>query len=220
MYKKISHILSEWRRIQPFLFLTIVLSITSCDEKSNGTYDNRYGNIGDENAPTWDEIMTDSIAEEKNVSEECAAVCNDLDAATYELENVKSPAALMSPKKRYIKAVAALDEQINSYNSKEKSTVAEYKKKADKAYAEACLQFEVPASSVIANLNELLKDIDKVKNIQDMYRYEEGRLGTLRYLDDIHLCVEHDSKSIPEVKRLAFRLKNKYDSKKHEIGMK
>ena len=53
-----------------------------------------------------------------------------------------------------------------------------------------------------------------------MNRYEENRLGVLRNLDNVYLCVEQNDKGIPEVKRLSQALKSKYESKKHELGLK
>ena len=60
-----------------------------------------------------------------------------------------------------------------------------------------------------------------MKNTQDMYRFEDCRLGVLRNLENVYLCVEQkDSKGISEVKRLSLVLKSKYDAKRHEVGMK
>ena len=72
----------------------------------------------------------------------------------------------------------------------------------------------------VDNLNDYLKAIDKVQTKQDLIHYEEGRLGVLRNLDNIHLCVVQTDRNIPEVKRLAMTLKSKYETKQHELGMK
>ena len=205
----------------PYLLAILVLTMTSCDEKKNNggmsgdTYLEEY-----EQTPTWEELLADSIVEKEHVGKECGVICNNLDIATDRLTHVLSPEGLISAKKQYILATTNLSNDMQGLSGQEKSLVQTYKATADKAYRQACQEYEVPADGVIANLKDLIRDIDKVNTKQEMSRYEECRLGVLRNLDNVYLCVEQNSKSIPEVKRLAQTLKSKYESKQHELGIK
>lgn len=204
----------------PYLLVALVLTMTSCEEKKNGgmsgeTYLEEY-----EQTPTWEELLADSIVEKEHVGKECGVICNNLDIATDRLTHVLSPEGLISAKKQYILATTNLSNDMQGLSGQEKSLVQTYKATADKAYRQACQEYEVPADGVIANLKDLIRDIDKVNTKQEMSRYEECRLGVLRNLDNVYLCVEQNSKSIPEVKRLAQALKSKYESKQHELGIK
>ena len=187
----------------PYLLVALVLTMTSCEEKKNGgmsgeTYLEEY-----EQTPTWEELLADSIVEKE-----------------HRLTHVLSPEGLISAKKQYILATTNLSNDMQGLSGQEKSLVQTYKATTDKAYRQACQEYEVPADGVIANLKDLIRDIDKVNTKQEMSRYEECRLGVLRNLDNVYLCVEQNSKSIPEVKRLAQTLKSKYESKQHELGIK
>lgn len=217
------HIIIFMRNLKkslPYLLVALVLTMTSCEEKKNGgmsgeTYLEEY-----EQTPTWEELLADSIVEKEHVGKECAVICNNLDIATDRLTHVLSPEGLISAKKQYILATTNLSNDMQGLSGQEKSLVQTYKATADKAYRQACQEYEVPADGVIANLKDLIRDIDKVNTKQEMSRYEECRLGVLRNLDNVYLCVEQNSKSIPEVKRLAQTLKSKYESKQHELGIK
>ena len=200
--------------------LCVCLVLASCDEKKNGgmsgdTYLEEY-----EKSPSWEELLADSIVEKEHVGKDCAVICNNLDIATDRLTHVLSPEGLITAKKKYIVATTNLSNDMKGLSGEEKALVQSYRTEADKAYKEACQKYEVPASGVIANLNDMLKGIEKVHSVQDMYRFEESRLGVLRNLDNVHLCVEHNDKSIPEVKRLALALKSTYEGKQHELGIK
>ena len=200
--------------------LLVAGMMVSCDDKKNGglngeTYLEEY-----EKTPSWEELLADSIVEKEHVGKECAVICNNLDIATDRLTHVLSPEGLISAKKQYILATTNLSNDMQGLSGQEKSLVQTYKATADKAYRQACQEYEVPADGVIANLKDLIRDIDKVNTKQEMSRYEECRLGVLRNLDNVYLCVEQNSKSIPEVKRLAQTLKSKYESKQHELGIK
>jgi len=201
--------------------LLVAGMMVSCDDKKNGglngeTYLEEY-----EKTPSWEELLADSIVEKEHVGKECGVVCNNLDIATDRLTHVLSPEGLISAKKMYIVATQNLSSDTKGMTAHELAMVKSHKADADKAYGEVCRKYEVPASGVIANLNDLLKGIDKVRNTQDMYRYEDCRLGVLRNLENVYLCVEQkDTKGISEVKRLSLALKSKYEAKKHELGQK
>ncbi len=208
------------RKVFLHMFVAIALIMVSCEDKKNGNLNSDTSLEEFEKTPSWEELLADSIVEKEHVGKECAVICNNLDIATNRLSNVLSPDGLISAKKIYFAATTNLANDTQGLSSQEKSAVQNHKQEADEAFSKACRAYEVPASGVIANLNNLIKGIDKVKTAQDMSRFEDCRLGMLRNLDYIYLCVEQNSKSIPEVKRLAQTLKSKYESKKHELGLK
>ena len=211
----------DMKKTLPCLLAVLMLVMTACEEKKKEGLDSDTFLEEYEKAPTWEELYADSIAEKENVGKECAVICNNLDIARDRLTRVLSPNGLISAKKMYLVATTNLSNDIQGLTSQEKSLVQEYKTEADKAYKMACREFEVPASGVIANLNNLINGIDQVHTAQDMDRYESGRLGVLRDLDNLYLCVEqNDTRNISEVKRLAQTLKSKYESKQHELGIK
>ena len=213
--------MQNMKKSLPYLLVILMLTMTSCEEKKNNgsmsgdTYLEEY-----EQTPTWEELLADSIVEKEHVGKECAVICNNLDIATDRLTHVLSPEGLITAKKQYILATTNLSADMQGLTAQEKALVKTYKATADKAYREACQEYEVPANGVIANLNDMIRGIDKVQTKQDMSRFEDCRLGVLRNLDHVYLCVEQNSKSIPEVKRLAQTLKSKYESKQHELGIK
>jgi len=204
----------------PYILFILLLTMVSCEDKKNGglngnTYLEEY-----EKTPTWEELYADTIAEKEHVSKDCGVICNNFDIATDRLKNVLSPQALISAKKIYNLANDNLANNIKGLTADEKTLVQTYKTEADKAYHTACQAYEVPASGVIANLNELIKGIEKVHSKSDMVHYEENRLSILRNLDYIHLCVDQNDRGISDVKRLAQTLKSKYEDKQHELGIK
>lgn len=210
----------KYLKLTPIIVLLAVMMV-SCEDKKKGELNGESYLEEYEKTPTWEELLADSIVEKEHVGKECGVVCNNLDIATDRLTHVLSPDGLISAKKMYIVATANLSNDTKGMTAHELSMVKNHKADADKAYGEACRKYEVPASGVIANLNDMIKGIDKVKNTQDMYRFEDCRLGVLRNLENVYLCVEQkDSKGISEVKRLSLVLKSKYDAKRHEVGMK
>ncbi len=219
------------KRILPYLLLTSILAMTACDEKKDdkgvsifGYY--LYGTPIDI-LNQGSKVMVLAIGMTLVIATggidisvgavgaiSGAVFVKVLDAFGLDRISVGSIACGLV-------AAIAVTIVFTLFNGTLVSMVKSHQAEADKAYRKACQEYEVPASGVIANLNDMIKGIDKVKTTQDMYRYESGRLGVLRNLDHVHLCVEqNDKKNISEVKRLALTLKNLYESKKHELGMK
>lgn len=223
-FKK-TYIMSEhriMRNIQgalPFLVLAFLLMLTACENKNDKRQGNDPFQTEIEEYPTYEELMRDSIAEKEQVGEACATTCSKLQQLVEELQNVQSPDALIKAKKQYLTVTASFNSDLNQLSEEEKKVATNYKTEADDIYQKVCQAYEVPANGVIENLNNLLKRIDGVKTKQELYRFQDCRLGMLRGLDDIHLCVEHNSRQIPEVRRLAQSLKSKYQAKKQEFGI-
>ena len=200
------------------LFIFASCNSTSPEKAKGDAINDEYERM-EENMPTAETIAYDSIAEKEHIDTESAAICLEFSRLVEKLEEVKSPDGLISAKKEYAAALSALNGQMNTLNDKDKTAVLNYKKEAEAAYAQACKNYEIPASGVIANLNNLIRRIDQVKTKEELDRFQSSRLGMLRGLDDIYLCVEHNSPQISEVKRLAQSLKSKYSSKRHEFGL-
>ena len=201
-----------------YLLIAILLASSCTSQQKDGLPSD--GNAIEEEAyPTTDEILRDSIAKKEDVSNECATICQRMIQTEEMLSAVKSPDALISAKKEYLTLTASLNKGLAGITTQEQSVINAYKANLDNTYTAICREYEIPASGVIANLNNLISRIDKVRTKSELLRFQEARIGMLRKLDDIHLCVEHNSNRIAEVKRLAQTLKTKYESKKHELGV-
>lgn len=208
------------RIIPTLLLLSILVSCNSSSpEKTKGDAINEEYERMEENMPTAESIAYDSIAEKECIDTESAAICHEFSRLVDKMKEVKSPDGLISAKKDYATGLTALNSQMNTLNEHDKTVVLDYKKEAEAAYTQACKSYEIPASGVIANLNNLIRRIDQVKTKEELDRFESSRLGMLHRLDDIYLCVEHNSSQIAEVKRLAQTLKSKYSAKRHELGL-
>ena len=203
----------------PYLMLAAALLLTACEPTKKRDGSDAF-NHDDDDLPTAEEVMYDSIAEQKHISVESAAVCHDFDEVVTQLNNVKSPEALIIAKKTYAVALASLNAEQASLSANDKAVLDKSKKEAEEAYQKACRAYEVPAAGVLANLKNLIERLDQIKTKPEFYRFQDCRRGMLNGLDDIHLCVEHNSKQIPEIKRLAQSLKSKYQAKKQELDVK
>ena len=206
----------------PTLIIPISILVScnsSSPEKAKGEAINEEYERMEENMPTAESLAYDSIAEKEHINTESAAICHEFSRLVNKLKDVKSPDGLISAKKDYAAGLTTLNGQMSTLNDNDKTAVLNYKKEAEAAYAQACKNYEIPASGVIANLNNLIRRIDQVKTKEELDRFQSSRLGMLHGLDDIYLCVEHNSPRIAEVKRLAQTLKSKYSAKRHEFGL-
>ena len=95
------------KKTLPYLLAILVLMMASCEEKQNKNTGNTYLEEY-EKAPTWEELLADSIVEKEHVGKECAVICNNFDIATSRLTEVLSPEGLISAKKQYILAIETL----------------------------------------------------------------------------------------------------------------
>ena len=106
------------KKTLPYLLLTSILAMTACDEKkgdkglNSDTYLEEY-----EKAPSWEELLADSIEVKEHVGKECAVICNNLDIATDRLTHVLSPDGLISAKKMYLMATNNLSNDMKGLNS-------------------------------------------------------------------------------------------------------
>lgn len=207
----------RWKTL-PFLALAILLLLSACENKPAFKPDNPF-EYTEEDLPTEEEVAYDNIMEKEHVERATAILCDELTQVTEQLNDVKSPTSIIKAKKAYLNALASLQHDMENLSEDDKKVIRTYQATAEAAYNQACRNYEIPASGVIENLKSLLSNIDQVKTQQDMDHFEESRLGTLRNLDDIHLCIEQNSHQIPEVKRLAQTLKGKYQAKRQELGL-
>lgn len=201
-----------------YLMLVAALLLTACEPTKKRDGSDVFNQ--DDDFPTAEEVLYDSIAEQKHISVESAAVCHDLEEVVIQLNNVHSPEGLIIAKKTYAVILASLNKEQDSLSANDKAVLDKYRKEAEEAYEKACTEYEVPAAGVLANLKNLIERIDKIKTKSELYRFQDCRLGMLNGLDDIHLCVEHNSSQLPEIKRLAQSLKSKYTTKKQDLGVK
>ena len=210
-----AHIIYMKNILSYFLIFSLLL-FTACEQspKRNGTSIFEHE---DDDLPTAEEAIYDSIAQQEDIDTQSAALCHQFDQLTKQLLKVNSPDALILAKKAYLATTAETQNWFSHLSENDKTVLQTYQAKSEKAYEEVCNKYEIPASGVIANLENLLIRIEQIKTRQEFHRFQDCRLGMLRELDDIYLCVEHNSPEIPKIKRLAQSLKSKYNSKRQEI---
>ena len=201
------------------LKLIIILLVYSCTSQQKDGLPSDGSTPSEEVYPTKEEILRDSIAKKEEVSNECATICQRITQAEEMLSAVKSPDALISAKREYLTLTASINKVLSSTSKQEQGVINDYKAHLDNTYTTTCRKYEIPANGVISNLNNLILRIDDVHTKSELIRFQDVRIGMLRKLDDIYLCVEHNSNKIPEIKRLSQTLKTKYENKKHEFGM-
>lgn len=208
-------------RTVPSMLLPLIATLLICSchpKRKDGLPADNTTN--EEAYPTAEEVLRDSIAKKEDVGNACATICQRMQQTTETLSAVKSPDALIGAKKEYLTLAASIDKELSGISQQEQSVVNAYKANLDKAYTTTCREYEIPASGVIANLKNLISRIDNIRTRSDLIQFQDVRMGMLRKLDDLYLCVEHNSSGIPEIKRLSQTLKSKYEDKKQEFGMK
>ena len=203
----------------PIWTMIVMLLVCSCNSQQKDTLPAGNGIADDGEIYPTEEMLRDSIAMKEDVGNACATLCQHMMQVEEMLSAVKSPDALIFAKKEYLSLIASIDKDISNMSKQELCVVDGYKANLDKTYITTCREFEIPANGVIANLNNLINRIDKIHSKDELLRFQDVRIGMLRKLDDLHLCVEHNSNNIAEIKRLAQTLKAKYEGKKQELGM-
>lgn len=206
-----------YKSIIPSILLFSLLMLIACESKQ----EKFPGEMTDEeweNRPTLEDIICDSIAEKEDISVECAALCNDLNNDIRDLAMVNSPTALIYAKKDHQALIANVTRSAKGFKAHERTILHDYCEQAVNAYDDVCRRYEVPATGVIANLEQLSHDIDQVHSVKEFEDYKDRYYGVMKELDDIHLCIERRSNDIPKVKRLAQALKSKYQAKQEVYG--
>lgn len=206
-----------YKSIIPSILLFSLLMLIACESKQ----EKFPGEMTDEeweNRPTLEDIICDSIAEKEDISVECAALCNDLNNDIRDLAMVNSPTALIYAKKDHQTLIANVTRSAKGFKAHERTILHDYCEQAVNAYDDVCRRYEVPATGVIANLEQLSHDIDQVHSVKEFEDYKDRHYGVMKELDDIHLCIERRSNDIPKVKRLAQALKSKYQAKQEVYG--
>ena len=206
----------------PHLLLCGMLTLCACESKhpdksTRNGISSETSTLATDSAETA-EAPIDSLSNEE-VSTKCGVIYCELTNLSEQLAAVNSPDALIRAKKDYLENLPKLTQETTTLDSNEQAMVQQLMEKVTHQYEKTCREYEMPANGVIDNLNHLISRIDKVHSKAELQRFQDVRIGMLRKLDDLYLCVEHDSKRIPEVKRLAMTLKSKYESKKNELGL-
>ena len=145
--------------------------------------------------------------------------CYRIEQVSDQLDFVKSPDGLSRAKRDFQKNLADATADVNTLSGEEKAIAIKHEQELKAQYERMCREYEVPAIGVIANLTDLIQRIDKIHDRAEFDRFRDCRVGMLNNLDNIHLCVDHNSNRINEVKRLAQTLKSKYEAKKKELGI-
>lgn len=197
-------------------FSTLLLAaLTACDKKGG---ESEYVYTEEDEFEGIATLIGDSVEGEK-VSKECAVICYKIDKVAEEASAVNSPSVVIQLKKKYAESLSSATKGVDALDTHEKEIAQQHESEAEAAYREACRKNELPAEGVMSNLRKLIERIDKLNTKAELERFEDIRYGMLQGLDDIHLCVESNSRSIPEVKRLAQVLKSKYIAKKEQLGL-
>ena len=194
-----------------------LLLLASCTSKEENRGPNFNSQQEEDDFASIAEFVGDSVSGEK-VSKECAVVCYKIDSETESAESVKSPDALISLKKKHAANMSEANSNASTLDQRDRALVQEHAAKAEEAYKNACRQYELPASGVIANLQNLIQSIDKVQTRKDFDNFRDCRIGMLEDLDNIHLCVEsRNTSGVSEVRKLAQTLKGKYIAMKEKF---
>ncbi len=197
--------------ITPIL-LSLLLTLVACETRKE-KFPQEITDEEWENLPTLEDIICDSIAEKEDISIECAALCNDLNNDIRSLSMVNSPTALIDAKKEHQTLIVKVTHSAKNLKQHERTILYTYSEQAVSTYDDVCRRYEIPASGVIANLEQLIHDLNQVRSHKDFTDYNNRHYGVIQKLDDIHLCIERRSNNIPKVKRLAQALKTDYQSK-------
>ena len=197
--------------------LSLLLMLAACESKER-KFPGEMTDEEWENRPTLEDIICDSIAEKEDISVECAALINDLNNDIRSLAMVNSPTAIIYAKKDHQTLMKEVTRSAKGFKKHERTVLHTYCEQAVNKYDDICHRYEVPANGVLANLEQLTRDLDQVHSQEDFETYNNHHYGVIRMLDDIHLCIERQSNDIPKVKRLAQALKSKYQSKQQTFG--
>lgn len=198
--------------ITPIL-LSLLLTLVACEAKKE-KFPQEITDEEWENLPTLEDIICDSIAEKEDISIECAALCNDLNNDIRSLSMVNSPTALIDAKKEHQALITTVMHNAKNLKQHERTILNTYSEQAVSTYEDVCRRYEIPASGVIANLEQLIHDLNQVRSHKDFEDYNNRHHGVIQKLDDIHLCIERRSNDIPKAKRLAQALKTNYQAKR------
>lgn len=155
----------------------------------------------------------------KAVSDQCAIMNFDLESLLRRVQAVKSPDMLMMVKADFEHTLDSLTTGSNDLPSEEQEVINSLRTSIITSYKEVCREYEIAPEGVIENLNHCIQRVNNAKSRNDLVRFMDVRSGMLSNLDIIHLCVESRSNRIPEVKRLAQKLKTNLEAKKRQFNL-
>ena len=200
-----------------FLLSCICILFAACQGKQTKSSESQELDSGD--FVEQENFYNDTIDGEK-VSQDCAAMSYNLDEIITQLEAVKSPSMLMKVKYDYPNLLSQATNELNQLSADEKAVMQKKMNRIRTLYNETCQTYEVEASGIISNLQNLINKIHKVNTQADFDKYCSNRYGVLNNLDKIHLSTHDDSPHINEIKRLAKELNSQLQAKKAELGIK
>ena len=194
--------------------LVLALSIISCNSNSSSE---STQDVDSDDICEYENIV-DSIGEHA-VSHDCAIAYATLDEIQWKWENVKSPSMLARARAKWQDDEAKMREACKDIDGEDRRLLDSVCQVIKDTREEKKKGFSVPASSVICNLEDCIKNVENMKDKNDMRRFRDVRLSMLNELDIIHLCIEPHSPQIGNVKHLAQTLRGKYEEKCKEFGI-
>ena len=202
---------------QPFLLLfsLVCILILGCN-KNNKSSDTQQ-DVSDDFVVN-ETVRCDSVDGEK-VGAACALLSQKLDDITTLLNEVKSPSMLMRVKADYPTLLSEATAAVGQLPAPEQTLMQEKIARLGEHYDETCKAYEVEPDGIIANLENLIQNIQKIHTQADFDNFCAGRYGVLNNLDKIHLSTHDNSTSLPQIKRLARQLSQLYEGKKAELGL-
>lgn len=166
-----------------------------------------------------EEIIYSDTVEGEKVSQDCAAMAYHLDEITERLEAVQSPSMLMKVKYDYPNLLYQATQNLDELPAEERAAVQKKLDRIQRLYAEMCENYEVEASGIICQLQNLTEKLRQVRTKADYERFVDNRHGVLNNLDKIHLSTQNDSPHIREIQKLARDLNSLMVNKKRELGI-
>jgi hypothetical protein len=198
------------------IFASLVCTFILGCNKSNKSSDTQQDVSGDFVDTVL--VINDSVDGEK-VGQDCALLSQKLDDIASLLDEVKSPSMLMRAKADYATRLADVTAAIGQLSVAEQTLMKDKVAQLKEQYAETCKAYEVEPDGIIANLENLITNIQKIHTRADFENFCSGRYGVLNNLDKIHLSTHDNSASVAQIKRLARQLNQLYEGKKAELGI-
>jgi hypothetical protein len=195
--------------------LVLAISIISCNNNNSSSESTQ--DVDSDDICEY-EYIPDSIGDHA-VSHDCAIAYATLNEIAWKWEDVKSPSMLARARAAWKEDNERMKGVCNDFGGEDKRLLDSVCQVIKTTREEKIKGFSIPASSVIENLNNCIRRVEKMRNKDDMRRFTDVRLAMLDDLDIIHLCVEPNSHEIDKVKHLAHTLKDKYKEKCKEFGL-
>ena len=194
--------------------ILLALAATSCNKTAE-----HKSNIFD-NDEAYDEYanVADTI-DGKAVSHDCAIIYTHMKELKWRWEDINSPSALARHGATWKKDISNIEKEIKEADDDERLTLDSVCDALHALHDKQVKAYSVPASGVIANLQNCIKSMDQANTLEQFASFRLPREGMLREVENIHYCVEPSSHEIKKVKHLAHIVKMKYEEKCNTFGI-